>query len=593
MPTIVPAVPLDVLGKKLEISPEWLQKDIEKLDRVHTLFSLAKLNLLLANPASPLLLQEHALALLKDDGLIDITHYDRIKHHVQLTGNPSGYFSRPHILEFYRWAALWGKDSSCSSLNLSLNAKHAFIKSLLMCYELAVRRKQIPMLTKAEDNRELLFNSLPVLREMSLVHPSITNPYAVLGRSSLMMDEYFFRANPEYSEKFTETTGLELQQYRDCATALLALVMAVYPLKIDSFKNVFEFRIDTVCQNVPHIQPFIKRFLELESISPEGLAQRFQGQTPNDFLDLKLFREKPILLTNSGRAIVLDISTLTERATYGPLFYEIGGKGRAKFKDFGDAFQKYIWSECGLRASQLGCTTAPIIEPHAKRAIGKDLVEIADVALEFDEGLVLAQIKGVWLRDDIITKPSAAEFWNEVNEKYGISRTSDSSKKGIAQLGFRIKEIIDGNLMPPDNVKFNTDRAIFPVLLVHDAHLVIPHIGYFFGEEFCKIFELDTVPTSGWFQYKGYKIYTVVVMSVDEFENLEHFEGQVTLCSFLRDYSDSDGQRLRTIREFLVNLQSKIEPTGYSHAMREGDKYHKGLQERLFGSGRDTTNQTK
>lgn len=577
MPTMTPVLPLKALDENLHVDFDVFKQDIEGLNRSEALLLMAKLNCLMGNRLrDDEDLRNDALTILKSRDAIDDRSIRKMYAFERSTRERHAFFARPHFLEMIRWISIWSQESGDSSIfRRGIGTKDSLIRAILTSYEIHSSRLQLPRLKNASDDN-LVFESLAVMREMSLSGFSQSNPIAMLGRCVELMDKYFFNVYPDYRKRFVEEAGMTVEEYRDCAFLIFAATTGTDG-RPGNLSEHGEFTLDSLIRYTPHSKQIFQRYLELESHTPDSLRASFSGNSkPSDFLRLRALREKPILVLPDGRGCALDLPLLLDRATYGPLFYNIG-KGQKKFDDFGSAFEQYCQEVFTRRKRELGCTgNGPFFNEPGIDSNTREIVPACDIAMNDGENFVLIETKGVWIKDEAIELATANEFWVAISKKYGDASEIGGRRKGVAQLAHYIKGIVDDRISCP---KIGFPKVFFPILLVHDCHIAIPHFGYYFARDFCREFDVQSPPVRGWFNYKGKRIYSVFVMSIDELEDLERLQPQKRLTVLLKKYSSTDGERYRGIRDYLANEPFPQE----SWILNAGERVISEMAIRTFG----------
>ncbi|MFA7338450.1 MAG: hypothetical protein WC028_16810 [Candidatus Obscuribacterales bacterium] len=566
------------LSQNLGISNQYFKSDIQQLNKERALELIASLNIattdLLGANERASILQLNALRLLNQDGLIAHQYCDRLNALLSDKQQLKFYealvfFHRTHAFEMYRAISLWSQEHSHAGVfatDLSPN-RTQLIRSILMSHDLFLERTPFPDLSR--ETPELMFPFLRTFRLQSLMSP-VGNPLTTLGRADLLMDKYFFNLYPKYKDVFERSSGMSLEDYRHCATAILAATGHTDPTTLSTIWGVYDFTISSLTEGIARMRGPFESYLALESITTENLSNQYAGQTTMDHLTLRPLRGKPILKMTDDRYILLDLQLLTERATYGPLFY-IQEKDR--FIDFGNAFERYVLDLFQRNYSSWGLTREPISRHLVISEINEPIPQ--DLILSKDDACVLVEIKGAWLNDDKIAE-SATEFWEEVCKKYCDDGKVSGKRKGVGQLSYTIRGVIDGLLKEPSAV-LSLAKKIFPVLLVHDRHLVLPWFGHFIAKEFWRHFEID-LPSSGFAIYAGRKIFSPIVISLIELENLETIGKQANLINVLEDYSLNCGDRVQDFRAYLL----KYEATGYCRNIDRGKEMLDEMRERFW-----------
>ncbi len=291
-------LPFQALGNNLSLSAEFLKRDVGSLDRTEALFLAAKLNLMCAHPlADGPGAQEHAMSLLRSDGLIREDIWQKIDRYQSAHKHKYTYFGRSHFLELYKWLALWSNETTGAvTLGWKANAANYFVRSAVMAFwqAMEVHDRRIADVktdghgTFCVSDENALLNALPVLRMMSLTSAGVTNLFALMGRGSLLMDKFFFGMHRQYEQGFSEASQLTLEEYRDCAFMLVAQEIMTRVMEFKTLSEAGEFTADTISEHFPHKRDVVMRYLDLESVSPATLADRMGPQAAQEVLDLKV-----------------------------------------------------------------------------------------------------------------------------------------------------------------------------------------------------------------------------------------------------------------------------------------------------------------
>lgn len=566
------------LAQKLTISDQYFKSDIQQLNKERALELIASLNIATTDLRSAdkraSALQLNALHLLNKDGLIAHQYFDRLhaalsdKHQLKFY-EALVFFHRTHAFEMYRAISLWSQEHAHAGVFATDSSPNRtqLIRSILMSHDLFLERRPFPELSL--ETPELMFPFLRTFRLQSLMSP-VGNPLTTLGRAEPLMDKYFFKIYPNYKNVVESRLGMSLDDYRHCATAILAATGHKDPAILSTIMGVYDFTISSLTERIARMREAFENYLALESITTENLRKQYAGQSTVDHLTLRALRGKPILKMTDGRYIPLDLQLLTERATYGPLFYI---PEQEKFIDFGNAFERYVIDLFQRQYSSWGLNHEPISK-HIVNSETNDPIP-QDLVLSKKDTCVLAEIKGVWLNDDKIAG-SETEFWEEVCKKYCDDGKVSGKRKGVGQLSYTIKGVIDGLLAEPSAV-ISLAKKVFPVLLVHDSHLVLPWFGHFIAKEFWKHFEIE-MPPSGFAVYAGREIFSPIVISMIELENLETIGKQANFIHLLEDYSLNCGDRIKDFRAYLL----KYEATEYCRNINRGKEMIDEMRERFW-----------
>jgi len=146
-----------------------------------------------------------------------------------------------------------------------------------------------------------------------------------LARGVAIYRDSFRHEYPTADAEFLTVTGITLDQYLACVCGV-AIYANVTPESAS--KNPGCFRLDALGANMsPDMACAVDRYITLESQTADELrAALWSGKTSPDGLtsaepfNYKPLRDRPILRTPDGRAIILDPVFFSEKTSVGPLF---------------------------------------------------------------------------------------------------------------------------------------------------------------------------------------------------------------------------------------------------------------------------------
>lgn len=559
----IPVVPLTALGQNLKPNADNFMSDVSQLNRDQALKIIARLNII-TEETSDFESQHLALQKLIESELIDDISISRLQKYLARCPSSETFFTRAHAFELFRAISLWANPEQSQDL-FSDNTCHRnkLIRSILMAYELHTQRVQLPVVTALQTLREPSIDSLRMLRECFLMRSNICDAVSVLGRGFLFVDQFFFNGpGRDHKQEFENNNGMSVEMYRDCATALLAATSQKKDvIKAGEMESLFDIKLEILCEQIPHKKEVFQKFLDLESIKSADLKKLFANQSTLDSVSIKGLREKPIFSFWDNSYMVSDPNLLAERATYGPFFYKTNDD-KQKFKKFGDAFEEY--TKQIFKANERSWGFSKI------RATPKDHPRF-DLWLESGSVCAIAEIKCKWI-DDQAVYLSAPDFWKIVEEKYSKYA---SEKVGIGQLAEAIKDSLQREIVSPD-FNIRNFAGVYPLLIVHDIHLLTPNIGYLFANNFWDYLNL-TSPKLGYHKLKDTTVFSPILLTIAEVELLETCLGPLPFFELINAYCEKDPLRINGIRSFISPItgrQSKVYARGQS-AIDE-------LKDRLF-----------
>lgn len=567
IPDITFPLPLSCLGKNLQLNSNQFIRQLQKLPREETLSICSKLNLIFSEATSrrkPH--QELVMRLLCHHQWLDISDFSRIKRFCErenqsMEDNP--FFTRPACLELIRWCSVWANPSSKGAYN-DISRKHGFARSMLMAFEIWSTRSQCQILGNSKhaelDEESQQFDSMRVFREANLWTVPTFSYYLHLGRAHELFIDLFLSKSPGLRAKIEEEMGFSIEDHICCTIGLISLISGWF----DSItlSNNFEFVPSRLCEQSPHMEPTMQRYIALEGQSADELARKYSGQAQelDASTDLRPLREKPILLFGKGsRATIIDPTFLAERSSNGLLFRS-ANVDKDAMKKFGEAFEEYAIRRLDRYCNSLvalGHRVTGRARVKAKTS-RSNVVEFADYLMVCGRVLIIVEIKGKWLQDKAVYNASATEYWDEIYSKYVLDVSNRKpKKKGVSQLAESINGFVCGEIELENSMGFGGIEFVIPVLLVYDNHLPILYHGKFLGREFQKAL---VGRFQGWEQFIELgetQVMNLCLLSMDDFELFENRILRKDLAELLFEYSEKFPAREISAGAFLSRLDKE------------------------------------
>lgn len=547
------------------------------LSRTDALFWSARVNLIVAGAgeATPKERQQRALNLLCTPDEIG-----RINAFAERHGSADQVrvFFRGQLLELMRWVSEHSTDQPADGATFNEpEVRRRFVQAALVAAALWSDR--------VFGDRFKLDGGIEVARRRGLAPlrksieeagtaPELQNS---LGRGWVLFSEHLPRRFAAFGEEFRGATGLSPEEYFVCVAAVtIQYLDPAAPTPIINWR--------TAAEATPYSEIF-PRYVELESHTATEPASAFKASDAG----YRALRERPMLRTEDGRAIVLDPVFYSERASVGPLFHLVGSKSlgsRANriFGAFGLAFEDYT---ADILTRMYPSGGAPLVSRLGLNVDGRDGAgrpfEI-DAVLNDATEIVVFETKAAWLREDRIRDDTYEGYLEHLREKYGVrvGRSHGERVKGVGQLARSVGAIANRDWLGPQD-EYRTAEVIFPVLVVHDALLGAPVYGNFLAGEFEEL--LRSRMRTGGAPRRRVKIAPLTVMTIADLEALEESVNHFALRDLLRDYSRECPDRLRSLHNFIAF--SRYGTTMYRSAYLTGKTAEllKRTQEALFPRG--------
>ena len=237
----------------------------------------------------------------------------------------------------------------------------------------------------------------------------------------------------------------------------------------------------------------------------------------------------------------MDPVVLAEKACVGPLFHVADNRA---FDAFGLAVERYgqellhsMYPSGGSRVlyDRLKC-------PLAGRDEKGRLIQLADAFLGGGPECALFEIKGRWLRNDMLAG-APEEYQRHIREKY-------SGKVGVGQLARNLSKLANEE-WKAEASDVNGVESAFPVMIVYDDRLDAPLHPRFLAIEFARrLYDEDAlrhVRVGNW------TIAPLTTMTIDDLEVLEGSVREFGLCELLRDYSRECADRFVSLHNFMAS----------------------------------------
>lgn len=342
---------------------------VRSLSRTDTLFWCARINLLLSNPKAGdrIDVQRWVLARFFQHDQIDAVGAFARDHG---GAERVTVFSRAQLLELFRWTCLLATDQPGDGETFSdPGVRQRFLRAALMAADIWSARTYPMGLPATGDIGNDRQAAAQAIRRALCDNATGLRHERALARG-VGVYERIAEHDAAFHADFDHTAGLSLQ---DCLSSVCTVRVHygnVTLANIDEQPGIF--MLDTAAKDIPATAAAaIRRFVKLESHSPDALATAFLPggtlPTPLDRFDHKPLRERPILKTIDGRAIIIDLPYFSELAVLGPIFRlaqaDRGDRSRVNklFAAFGHCFEAYV---LGL-LERMGARGRDLEEPDA------------------------------------------------------------------------------------------------------------------------------------------------------------------------------------------------------------------------------------
>ena len=550
-------VPAHVVFPNIKSDFLTLKSLLGDLSRTDALFWCARLNKIVTNTeGNRIALQQRALDqfLIAEEikAINDFVLKDQQGDVKKVT-----IFFRGQILELMRWILLFCQDHHNDGETFNdPNIRRKFAQALLIAGDLWLKRifeNRFSLEGSIEEARERALGTIRKSIEGSTSCPDLERSF---GRGWAIFHDNFHKFYPSFNDEFKAAVGFSSDEYFSCL-----LILAAY-FNNPKIENTGIFNSKTFADALPTKATF-QKYLALEAQSIDNLCNLLwpvdqnviegdEFATPYNYLPL---RQRPIVLVDDGRAIILDASFFNEKAMVGPIFSLIKAnpsEANKIFTAFGQAFEEYA---CDI-LKRTFCEESASLDKQLifKYNISCDEGEAEiDTCLNKDGVAVIFEIKAVWIREDKILTDDYTNYSKHLLEKYGVSRTESGEDKikGIGQLA-RILKLINTESFAKKDVRFRQVKDIYPILLVYDDLLTAPAYGNFLSAEFEKLLNSEYKLNFEELKRRGTKVHPLIVMNIEDLENLECSIKHFDFCTLLSDYSNTCFDRLTSLNNFIA-----------------------------------------
>ncbi|HUG69302.1 MAG TPA: hypothetical protein VMM76_16240 [Pirellulaceae bacterium] len=535
-----------------------LKKLLSSLSRTDALFGCARLNLIVSNPS-----YEHHLnkQLYCMHNFLSMEEMRGVAKFMSAHNGRLTVFFRGQLLELMRWICHICKDLPGDGTTFDdPEARRTFAKAALIVSDLWGWRTYQDKMRLDEGVDAARLRSLGTARLAYDAQSAGLDPIMAIARGRTLFLDYFVQHHPSFSDEFATKSGLDIEDYFGllCVIAVHYLNRTPEQVAASTDKSGI-FLLRYFAEKSPRLAEISEKYFSQAAQSADELCAALStiGEETQEgssgWRDFSAIRERPILRTEDGRAIVLDPLLFAESASAGPLFKILPRDKKAGdviLTRFGYAFESY--SNSVLRR-MYPSPKEYVVDRLTCNLKGQDQhgnpIEIADACLNNVDEVVLIESKATWIRDDVVEHRDPRQYVRLLHERY--SRRSDNQPKGVGQLANAICKLATGEWRPI-NEDLSLARTIFPVLLVHDTRLDGISHAHFLANEFRDAIVADEIRPN-WEMRKGqFTITPLIVLTIDTLEILERSVEHFSLADLFREYSRACPDRMMSLHNFLA-----------------------------------------
>jgi hypothetical protein len=345
-------LPVNEVFPGLEANETTLKNLLPAISRTDALIWCARLNLVVSNPSyeNRLAKQRYCVA-----NFFSAEETQKINKFASEHGGPPTVFFRGQLLELMRWISLYCEDlpgdgaTFKDAENRRTFAKAALIASDLWGWPTYQDKMHLDEGVHAARRRSL--GSIRLAFDGTDEGP---DPMMAVGRARSLFMDHLTRVRPSFPEEFRAEIGIGLEDY----FALLSIIAVHYLNRTPedaaaSNEKCGLFLLAHLTEKDWRLAPIAKRYFESFSQTADELAIALwpkdtdSSQHSLAWRDFRAIRDRPVLRTRDGRAIVLDQVFFALGASIGPLFLALPNEkaqGDALLVRFGHAFESYASS---------------------------------------------------------------------------------------------------------------------------------------------------------------------------------------------------------------------------------------------------------
>jgi len=503
-----------------DIFPEIIQdKEIaiidflEMLNKEEVIVRVIEILNLISNPKSSIneqykIFNNHCI----DDRQLEIVSIVRGK-------GRGAIFFRGQIFELLNTLLKIKNDNSEENKSLSLACnREILLKALLLASEQRTNQTYKSLRNKNID----YFQKALAIRKGREDSNKATEYYYNLAKAHIIFNKIFPKIIHNFLQIFTDSIGLNTEEYIECYSFFLLLLN-----NDDQYlTGVFHLNLLKDVQNKDNkLQYFLDKFsMKIKNIKSN---QEYEKQIIYN----------PIIKTD-GKYIIGDYITFLKLITDFPIF-NLEGENRRNYWliQYGEAIEQYVFSllERIYTHSSINIQYLNNIEYF----INGERYQIDSLIYNTDS-ISIIEIKQAFLNNNSQNIDNPDNYLSGIDQKYGIS-ADGKSIKGIAQLARTIYYYVNGEIKKLDDFK-----TIIPILIVNDNLIATPLSNLYLSNKFRDLFLGAEDSENNTFMFKEYKIFPLIVISVEEMEILEETITRDGFENILKKYiKDRDSENTR------------------------------------------------
>jgi hypothetical protein len=523
-----------------------LLREVRSLDRLHTFWLLARINIFLAldrahsDPGETIKLQTQLVNTYIDENLFESLK-QKFGRERLVDRQP---FHSLQMLTLMKKVILEGARDGGIRPDVDREGAHCLGRCLMMINDFLFTEGNAQAINANRVSQARRRIALQLQLGSGL---EVNNPPSIdrsIVRSDIIFNEILEKIAPtlDVRDLFAQRIGLKLDEYVDLIFGVLT-----HYITLDSHKLNEETGL--ACINVETYFPEVRRessekFWKLELTTLDELEERLRPASrlkpQHDFI---AFRQRPFDQVAEGNAVPVHVGFIQEKLESG-LFWSIfhslsSDEERASlFRDWGRLFEQYI-SETLHRALE---GTSEKYYPFPKFSDNND--EGFDGVIVAGEYCVVMEYKGGFLKADAKYAEDEDEFICDLEKKFGGEK-----KAGMEQLSRKVGAVFAAKMSqrrPLRGIDTSNVKVVVPMMIVQES---------FVSSEITTPYLVEIFKSLKYKQGVDPRIACTfpLVLDVSEIENLKSYliSGKISFIDCIMERIRMGGIRFLSFGDFL------------------------------------------
>jgi hypothetical protein len=462
-----------------------LIEEIRPLDRLHSVWLLARINILLAlgrihsTEKQTVQLQTYLVNLLIGEELFQ----DLKRRFGSERLEKRQPFHSLQILTLMKMFAIEGTKNGGLRPDMDIDAAHRLGRCLIMANDFLFTPENLRHIRRERPSikRKRIALQLQVGSGLEVNNPPTINTSIV--RSEMIFGEILkeISCSLDIRGLFQQRSGMALEDYIDHVFGLLTHYITLDVDKLIENPGLACVNLNTFFAEAP--KNIVSKFWEMELASLDGLENSLRVPSPlKPYHDFIAMRKRPVLEVDPENAIPMQVGFVQEKLESG-LFWTIFNSLKTPeerfslFTDWGHLFEEYVsrmLAQC-CAASKENYIRFPKFSDNGEEAF--------DGVISAGKFWVVMEYKGGFLNSLAKYAEDEEEFIKDLEKKFGSEKGA-----GIEQLTRKIGAVFAANpkqRRPLVGLDSSEVRIVGPVLIVQESfvssEVTVPYLVDIFG----------------------------------------------------------------------------------------------------------------